>query len=74
MSSIQLIRNATIINENRIFKGSVIIDDCFIKEIIEGEETPQINEAFTEMTRRECGFYPELSTIRCIFVDPGLTH
>ena len=34
MSALQLIRNATIINEGKAFVGSVLIDGEFIKAIL----------------------------------------
>ncbi len=67
--------NARIVNEGRIFKGSVLIDNGIISRIIE-EEFCQ-NESFPEYQLIDAGgnfLVPGLIDDQVHFRDPGLTH
>ncbi|MGL5272681.1 MAG: dihydroorotase, partial [Phocaeicola sp.] len=67
------IKNAFIVNENRCFKGSVIIESDKIAQICEGDELPTI--ACNE-TIDAAGSYliPGVIDNHVHFRDPGLTH
>lgn len=54
-----LIENGTIVNEGRVFRGSLVIDGEEIKEIIEGEQKPR-------------GSYDETVDATGCFVLPGV--
>ena len=49
MSALQLIKNATIINEGESFVGSVLIDGEFIKAIYRQGEEIKISAPFVEI-------------------------
>lgn len=54
-----LIKNGTIVNEGRVFRGSLVIDGEEIKEVIEGEQQPR-------------GTYDETVDATGCFVIPGV--
>ena len=49
MNSIQLIRNATIVNEGKSFVGSVVIDGKHIRTVYSDNQTIEISEPYTEI-------------------------
>lgn len=68
-----IIRNANIVNEGRIFIGSVVIEDQFIQEVIEdGDDTSQQYDQEIDAT----GLYlfPGVIDDHVHFREPGLTH
>ena len=68
-----IINNATIVNEGREFVGSVVVEDKFISEIIEGGDfTPMANDNVIDAT----GLYlfPGVIDDHVHFREPGLTH
>ncbi len=68
-----IINNATIVNEGRKFVGSVVIEDQFIAEIIEGAEAAgHANDNVIDAT----GLYlfPGVIDDHVHFREPGLTH
>lgn len=68
-----IIRNANIVNEGRIFVGSVVIEDQFIQEVIEdGDDTSQQYDQEIDAT----GLYlfPGVIDDHVHFREPGLTH
>lgn len=70
---LQLIKNATIINENRKFKGSVLIEDEYIKTIFEGDATPDV-PVDTVINAEGMLLLPGVIDDQVHFRDPGLTH
>lgn len=68
-----IIRNANIVNEGRIFIGSVVIEDQFIQEVIEdGDDASQQYDQEIDAT----GLYlfPGVIDDHVHFREPGLTH
>lgn len=68
-----IIRNATIVNEGRLFNGSVTIEDEVIQQIIEnGDDTSQAYDLEIDAT----GLYlfPGVIDDHVHFREPGLTH
>lgn len=74
MSKLQIIRNATIINEGRTFTGSVLIEDMQIKAVYEGEQHVEINGLCTEINAEGLLLIPGVIDDQVHFRDPGLTH
>jgi len=68
-----LIKNATLINEDRTYRASVVVDGQFIKEIIEGNELPSI--PCDEVVDAEgMWLLPGVIDDQVHFREPGLTH
>jgi dihydroorotase len=74
MNSMQLIKNATIVNEGRIFVGSVLIENDIIKAVFEGNEPVKLTEPFTEIDAAGLLLLPGVIDDQVHFRDPGLTH
>jgi dihydroorotase len=70
----QLIKNATIINEGRTFVGSVLIDGEQIKAIFEANETVKIAESYTVIDATGLLLLPGIIDDQVHFREPGLTH
>jgi dihydroorotase len=70
----QLIRNATIVNEGRIFTGSVLIENERIKAVYEENITVDIKEPYIEFDATGLLLIPGLIDDQVHFRDPGLTH
>lgn len=70
----QLIRNATIVNEGRTFIGSVLIAGERIKAVFEENQPIEIKESFTEIDATGLLLIPGLIDDQVHFRDPGLTH
>lgn len=70
-----LIKNARIVNEGRIFKGSVLIDGEIISKVIEGDQIPG-EFAFGATVINAEGQYliPGAIDDQVHFREPGLTH
>lgn len=68
-----LIHHATIVNENRIFKGSVLIDGERILKIYEGE-TEFIPENVKTIEAEGLLLFPGIIDDQVHFREPGLTH
>jgi len=66
-----LISNATIINEGRKFRGSVLIEDNFIKTIFE-EPFPQAEGQVYDAKGK--WLIPGVIDDQVHFREPGLTH
>jgi len=68
-----LIFGGTIVNEGRQFRGSLILDNDRIADIIESEETPRGNfDAVVDATG--CCVLPGVIDSHVHFREPGLTH
>ncbi len=72
--STTLIRNATIVNENRVFKGSLLIKDSRIEEIFENEniELPDVPIKIIDADGKL--LIPGVIDDQVHFRQPGLTH
>ena len=70
----QLIKNATIVNERRTFVGSVLIEGEIIKAVFEAGETININKNVTEIDATGLLLLPGIIDDQVHFRDPGLTH
>ena len=74
MSRLQIIRNATIVNEGRTFKGSVLISGEYIKAVYEGSEQVEVPEPCIEIDAKGLMLLPGVIDDQVHFRDPGLTH
>jgi dihydroorotase len=74
MSKLQIIRNATIVNEGRTFIGSVLIDGEYIKGVFEKDDTLDILKPYTEIDASGLLLFPGIIDDQVHFRDPGLTH
>jgi len=70
----QLIKNATIVNEGHTFVGSVLIDGEQIKAVFEADQPIEITEPFTETDATGLLLFPGIIDDQVHFRDPGLTH
>ena len=70
----QLIKNATIVNEGRTFVGSVLIDGERIKAVFEENQLIEIKEPFTEINATGLLLIPGVIDDQVHFREPGLTH
>ncbi|WP_028904192.1 dihydroorotase [Prevotella sp. P6B4] len=67
-----LIQHGTLVNENNIFDGSVIVEDSKITKIVEGNTVP--NASFDEVIDASgCFVLPGLIDDHVHFREPGLT-
>ena len=71
---LQIIRNATIVNEGRTYKGSVLISGDHIKAIYEGSEFIEIAEPCIEIEATGLLLFPGIIDDQVHFRDPGLTQ
>jgi dihydroorotase len=70
-----LIKNARLINEGRIFTGSVLIDGEFISRVIEGESLPpDIPKDIAVIEAAGRYLIPGVIDDQVHFREPGLTH
>lgn len=67
-----IIRNATIVNEGRSFIGSVVIEDAFIQQVLEGDDSTQAYD--TEIDATGLYLFPGVIDDHVHFREPGLTH
>jgi len=74
MAKLQLIKNATIVNEGRTFVGSVLIEDDIIKQIFEGDSVVEITGNVSEVDATGLMLFPGVIDDQVHFRDPGLTH
>lgn len=68
-----LIKNANIVNEGRVFKGSVLINNEQIEKIFEGDLLENISDA-TIIDAEGLHLLPGLIDDQVHFREPGLTH
>ncbi len=69
-----LIQNATIINENKTFLGSVLVENEYIKAIFEGDAPIEIEGAYTTVDATGKLLIPGVIDDQVHFREPGLTH
>lgn len=69
-----LIKNATIVNEDRSFVGSLMIDNDRIEYIIEGKDAHPVIPADVELDASGCYLLPGVIDTHVHFREPGLTH
>ena len=74
MNSLQLIRNATIVNEGRTFVGSVLIEGELIKAVYGANQVIEISQSYTEIDATGLLLLPGVIDDQVHFRDPGLTH
>ena len=74
MSALQLIKDATIINEGRTFKGSVLIDGEFIKAIYELTDEFILPPNCEQIDAKGKWLIPGVIDDQVHFREPGLTH
>jgi dihydroorotase len=74
MGRLQIIRNATIVNEGRTFIGSVVISGEHIKEVYEGSQQVEISQPYTEIDATGLLLFPGVIDDQVHFRDPGLTQ
>lgn len=67
-----LIYGGKIVNEDRIFNGSIIVDDGYISEIIEDKYTPRGSYDY-EVDATGCFVLPGIIDDHVHFREPGLT-
>ena len=68
-----LIQHGTLVNENNIFDGSIIVEDSKITKIVEGDIIP--NASFDEVIDASgCFIFPGLIDDHVHFREPGLTE
>ncbi len=68
-----LIQHGTIVNENNIFDGTVIVEDSKITKIVEGDTVP--NASFDDVIDASgCFILPGLIDDHVHFREPGLTE
>ena len=68
-----LIQHGTLVNENNIFDGSIIVEDSKITKIVEGDTIP--NASFDEVIDASgCFVFPGLIDDHVHFREPGLTE
>lgn len=72
--SLQLIKNATIVNENRLFKGSVLIDNEYIKSVFEENDAIPDIPGCSVIDAQGKLLLPGAIDDQVHFRDPGLTH
>lgn len=70
----QLIKNATIINEGRIFTGSVLVDGELIKAVYEINELPGLVGGIDVVDAAGMMLLPGVIDDQVHFREPGLTH
>jgi len=70
----QLIKNATIVNEGRTFQGSVLIDEERIKAVFENNNEVLVDGNFTEIDATGLLLIPGVIDDQVHFREPGLTH
>jgi dihydroorotase len=70
----QLIKNATIVNEGRTYLGSVLIEGERIKEVYEGNQSFDIEESCIIIDAKGCFLFPGVIDDQVHFREPGLTH
>lgn len=68
-----LIKNATIVNEGRVFNGSVLIEGSVIKEVFEADH-PTLSENITIIDASGLYLIPGMIDDQVHFREPGLTH
>ena len=66
-----LIQNATIVNENKIFKGGVLIEGNFITKVFEGESNVNADKVIDAKGKY---LLPGCIDDQVHFREPGLTH
>lgn len=69
-----LIYNASVVNENRIFKGSVLVENNIIEEIFVHDVPASLMESCNVIDASGLTLMPGIIDIHVHFREPGLTH
>ena len=72
--SLQLIKNATIINDGQRFVGSVLIENEIIKSVFRENEPIHVDGSFVEIDGTGKLLIPGVIDDQVHFREPGLTH
>lgn len=72
MSSKTILNNATIVNENKSYKGHILIEGDFIKSIHTGDPLSDSDAKIIDLEGRY--LFPGVIDDQVHFRDPGLTH
>ncbi len=67
------IHNATLVNEGKKFRGSVVVEDEILLEVLEGDGKPSLPCDET-IDATGCYLLPGAIDVHVHFRDPGLTH
>lgn len=70
----KLIQGVTMVNEGRVFKGSLLIENDHIERIFEGDNTPGDIQADAIIDAAGCYLLPGVIDEHVHFRDPGLTY
>lgn len=70
----QLIKNATIVNEGKTFVGSLLIENDCIKTIYQQNEPIEISGSYTEIDATGLLLFPGVIDDQVHFREPGLTQ
>ena len=70
----QLISNANIVNEGRMFKGSVLIEDEIIAKIFEADDDIDVDSSVERIDAEGLWLIPGVIDDQVHFREPGLTH
>ena len=69
-----LIKGGRIVNEDRCFEGSIVIEDEKIVEIIEGKNLPQDSSISSVVDATGCYILPGVIDTHVHFREPGMTE
>ncbi|MDD3196484.1 MAG: dihydroorotase [Paludibacter sp.] len=70
-----LIRNAILINEDRRFRGSVVVEGDIIREVLEGDQQPAAGLVIEQVVDADgLWLVPGVIDDQVHFREPGLTH
>ncbi len=72
MSNVIILKNANIVNEGEIFKGCVVIENEFIKEVVRGEIHKDSGARIIDLTGKY--LLPGIIDDQVHFREPGLTY
>ncbi|MFV0391106.1 MAG: dihydroorotase [Paludibacteraceae bacterium] len=70
----RLIKNATIVNEGQVFKGSVLLNDDLIERVLTAEEALDDSDRVVTIDATGLLLLPGVIDDQVHFREPGLTH
>lgn len=70
----ELLHNASIVNEGKIFEGFVVIEGDKISQVGEGQPPSEVIEGSSVVDLKGCLLLPGVIDDQVHFRDPGLTH
>ncbi|MBD79298.1 MAG: dihydroorotase [Crocinitomicaceae bacterium] len=69
-----LLKNGTLVNEGEVFKGSILVEGNYIKQIIRDDEPIPLPEAKEVIDLEGKYVFPGIIDDQVHFREPGLTH